>query len=475
MRPFHRIGVKTLVACLTAYSSAFAAAPKPPTAEEVEKIAAAAPAKARAKPARSRKLLVFSLGKGYVHTAIPYGAKALELMGKGTGAFEAVHSSDPADFKAESLARFDAVCINNSNRMTFFKDAALRKALLAYVKGGKGLVAIHAATTNFAPAYGLDWPEGAALIGGIFESHPWHEKVTIKLDDPTHALCAAFGGRGFEIKDEIYQFRGPYSRKKLRVLLSLDVGRTNMDKGNKIKRTDGDFAVSWVQSYGKGRVFYCSLGHDHDVFWNPAVLKHYLDGIQFALGDLKADTTPSATAKPAVRPAARIPLDKSQVYFRSVLGIYKQWGGAYHPAVNVRVPEANLWTKAIQDRLRGKITFEEIAYEGQALLIVPTSGAYELTIKGGHVLIDGNALGGSGTVTLRKGRHKLQINAGTHGGPHMVSTTFRLVSKETNEEIPPLNSWAAIASFLKKRMAGRPVTDVSDWDFSKETPLTVSR
>jgi len=40
-------------------------------------------------------------------------------------------------------------------------------------------------------------------------------------------------------------------------------------------------------------VFYCALGHQHDVFWNPVVLKHLLDGIQYVLGDLEADTTPS--------------------------------------------------------------------------------------------------------------------------------------------------------------------------------------
>jgi uncharacterized protein len=61
---------------------------------------------------------------------------------------------------------------------------------------------------------------------------------------------------------------------------------------------DGEYPISWVRSYGKGRVFYMSLGHDADVFWNPAILQHFLAGIQFALGDLKAD------ARPTVKPAA---------------------------------------------------------------------------------------------------------------------------------------------------------------------------
>jgi hypothetical protein len=39
-------------------------------------------------------------------------------------------------------------------------------------------------------------------------------------------------------------------------------------------------------------VFYCSLGHNDHILWNPAILQHYLDGIQFAFGDYKVDTKP---------------------------------------------------------------------------------------------------------------------------------------------------------------------------------------
>ena len=37
-----------------------------------------------------------------------------------------------------------------------------------------------------------------------------------------------------------------------------------------------------------------SFGHQHPLFWNPAILQHYLDGVQYAMGDLKADATPTA-------------------------------------------------------------------------------------------------------------------------------------------------------------------------------------
>ena len=267
--------------------------------EELKKIEAATPNTATAKPARPRKMLVFNRGKGLSHTAIPYGAKAIELMGLKTGAFAVVHSKDPDAFKVYNLKQFDAICFNNSNRMDFFKDPVLRQNVIDFVKSGKGLVGVHAATTNFSKKWLLDWPEGAEMLGGIFDGHPWHEKVTLKPDDPNHPLCAAFKGKSFEITDEMYQFTGPYSRKKLRILLSLDLDKTRVTPRHKrmMRRKDNDYAVSWIRNYEKGRVFYCSLGHDHPVFWTPAVLKHYLDGIQFALGDLKADATPS-DAKP---------------------------------------------------------------------------------------------------------------------------------------------------------------------------------
>lgn len=262
---------------------------------DVQRMTAAAPEEASARPARPRRLLVFTLCRGFKHGSIPHGAKALEIMGRKTGAYEAVVSDDVSMFRPENLRRFDAVCMNNTTG-DLFKEDELKRSLLDFVKNGKGIIGIHAATDCF-----YNWREYGEMMGGYFSGHPWNEKVTVKLDDPDHPLCAAFGGRSFEIADEIYQFRDPYSRDALRVLLSLDVTRTNMNKGG-IRRTDNDFAVSWVRSYGKGRVFYCSLGHRNDIFWNPAVLRHYLDGIQFAMGDLPAETAPVPLSPRSVDP-----------------------------------------------------------------------------------------------------------------------------------------------------------------------------
>ena len=118
----------------------------------------------------------------------------------------------------------------------------------------------------------------------------------MRVEEPSHPLAAAFGGEDFRIADEIFQFREPYSRGKVRVLLSLDTAKTNMDV-KWIHRKDGDFALAWIKPCGEGRVLYCALGHRTEIWWNPTMLRFYLDGIQFATGDLAAPAKPIATTE----------------------------------------------------------------------------------------------------------------------------------------------------------------------------------
>ena len=63
-------------------------------------------------------------------------------------------------------------------------------------------------------------------------------------------------------------------------------------KGKAQKPEDADVGISWVKTVGEGRIFYCSLGHNNQVFMNKAVLQHYLAGIQFAFGDYEVETKP---------------------------------------------------------------------------------------------------------------------------------------------------------------------------------------
>ena len=257
--------------------------------QDLQKVEAALPQKATAKPAQPRRVLVMWRCEGFFHGGgIAGGNKAIELMGPKTGAYTADITDDYATLEAASLAKYDAVVLNNTTGLKL--SPAQQEAVLAFVRNGKGLIGTHAATDNF-----YDWPEGATMMGGLFDGHPWGGGGTwaFKIDEPNHTLTRAFAGKGFKLKDEIYQFKDPYTRADRRVLVSLDLSdpATGGVTGG-VKRTDKDFAVAWVKNVGQGRVFYCSLGHDKNVFQEPAILQFYLDGIQFALGDLKADAKP---------------------------------------------------------------------------------------------------------------------------------------------------------------------------------------
>lgn len=281
-----------------------------PSAEEVARIEAAMPARARVEPARPRKVLVFSVSWGYWYTAIPYGQKAFGIMGRKTGAFEAVVSDDLTMFEPQNLKQFDAVIFNNTNGEVFLPkdvdklgpkpqteariyDRMLKDSLADYLRNGGGLMAIHAAVACLA-----QWPEFGQIIGARFENHPWGagSTVTLKVEEPQHPLAAAFDRPVFQISDEIYQVADPYSRANLRVLVSIDIDRTSIPLRDLdlVKRKDKDFAMTWIREYGRGRVFYNAFGHQHELFWNPMVLQHWLDGVQFATGDIKCDVTPSA-------------------------------------------------------------------------------------------------------------------------------------------------------------------------------------
>jgi type 1 glutamine amidotransferase len=278
------------------------------TEEERQLIEQAVAGRAPAAPRKARRLLVMTLNvrDGQVrrgHKAIGYANLAIELMGQRTGAYETVFNNDVSVFAPQSLARFDAICFNNTVGV-LTEDPALRQSLLDFVAGGKGLVGIHAAAATFVqyPVYDQFPPFGEML--GAYENggHPWKpdETITLKVDDPASPINATFGGRGFEVQDEVFQFQQPYSRKRLHVLLSIDTEKTDMDPARHFlpeRFADKDFAMSWVRRHGKGRVFYSSLGHNPQLFWDRHILEHFLAGIQFALGDLKADATPSAEVR----------------------------------------------------------------------------------------------------------------------------------------------------------------------------------
>ena len=166
--------------------------------------------------------------------------------------------------------------------------------------GGRGMpmpCTVSDAQKQERPAEPL-WPWWDEAIGGYFKFHwLYPTPITVKIDDPKSPLTAAFKGKSFNTIDEVYTFNeSSFSRERVRVLTSIDYDlMTDCDKGLEVApRKDHDFALSWIQKVGQGRVFYEALGHHESIYYNnPAMLAHILAGMQYAIGDLKADDSPS--------------------------------------------------------------------------------------------------------------------------------------------------------------------------------------
>ncbi|MBW8747075.1 MAG: ThuA domain-containing protein [Acidobacteria bacterium] len=289
-----------------------------PNAGDVVAVLDALPEQAIVQPKKPRRILVYGYADGWVHSSIPLAARMVEEMGKKTGAWTTTITYNPVDITPENLAYFDCIFLDNTTGafLDDKKDAAVtearRKALLDFVRSGKGIVGVHAASDSYhghtagdagAPAKLIGtWPEWNKTIGGFFKFHwLYPQMVTVKIDDPKSPLTAMFHGKEFTIHDEIYTYaQDSFSRKNVHVLTSIDYAKmSDADKAKEpaaTKRTDGDYALSWIRREGKGRVFYEALGHNEHVYAMPVYLQHMLAGIQYALGDLPADDKPSVSA-----------------------------------------------------------------------------------------------------------------------------------------------------------------------------------
>ena len=135
---------------------------------------AALPDKAPAKPAQPRKVLVLGKAAGFVHSSIPLAAKTVEALGPRPARGRRRSPTIRRTSTAQNLKQYDAMFLDSTTG-AFLDDpndaaatAARRKALLEFVRGGKGLAGIHAATDSTTqpqlPAGGA--PAAAPRRGG---------------------------------------------------------------------------------------------------------------------------------------------------------------------------------------------------------------------------------------------------------------------------------------------------------------------
>jgi type 1 glutamine amidotransferase len=122
------------------------------------------------------------------------------------------------------------------------------------------------------------------MMGAYFDNHPWGViDAPIIVEQPEFPAMKHLP-REFTLRDEIYvPTNTPYSRAKVDVLARLDASKVNLKVAD-LHRTDGDFPIAWVKNYGRGRVFYSTLGH-LDASWDdPRVQQMYIEAIRWSLG-----------------------------------------------------------------------------------------------------------------------------------------------------------------------------------------------
>ena len=244
-------------------------------------------------PQPAKRLLIIGEEKGYRHEAVSHAMATIERLGRETALWTTTIRTDTEaltknklEYNAKNLNDFDAVMFYTGGELEM--SAEQKAALLSFVHDdGKGFVGVHSATITFT-----EWPEYGEMIGGYFDEHPWGTfDAPIVVEDP------AFPGmqqwpKSFLWKDEIYQVKG-FSRDHLRVLMRLDASKLDLTNP-RVHRKDQDFAVTWAKTYGKGRVFYSTLGHVERNWDDPKMQKMYVEAIRWATRLANAD----AAARP---------------------------------------------------------------------------------------------------------------------------------------------------------------------------------
>jgi hypothetical protein len=244
----------------------------------------------KAKGMHMKHVLVIGQTKGFEHDSVSAAMAAIYNMGKESGLWDTMLRTDTELLtkknlgnNAKNLNYFDLI-IFTSTTGELDMDDSQKADMMSFIKDdGKGFVGIHAALdTNYK------WPEYGEMIGGWFNEHPWFTfEAPILNEQPDNPIVKHFP-KAFVKYDEIYQPK-EWSRDKVNVLLSLD--NRLLDYNNpRVHRDDHDFAVAWNKMYGKGRVFYSTLGHTEEAWDDPDIRKMYFEAIRWALGMTEAPT-----------------------------------------------------------------------------------------------------------------------------------------------------------------------------------------
>ena len=248
---------------------------------------------------KKKVLAIGDVRTGWQHDSVSHALATIERLGRESGDFVVFIRTDTqllTKSKVWGTGKYAAppegTRGNNAKNLDYFDaiffiglgeedlTAQQKKDFLAFVHDdGKGFVGAHSATDAF-----YTWPEYGNMVGAYFDAHPWSVfNAPVVIEQPASPFFKGLPS-ALNFKDEIYVFTNtPYARDKVDVLARLDATKLNL-KVKDLHRTDNDFPIAWTKTYGKGRVFYSSLGHPDEAWDDPRIQQMYLQAIRWSLG-----------------------------------------------------------------------------------------------------------------------------------------------------------------------------------------------
>ena len=263
---------------------------------------------------KKKKVLFFTKSSGYQHGVVRRQGDKLAfaervLIGYGkTHGFEVQATKDGRIFDKD-LGEYSAIVFYTTGDLTRVggdKAPAMSKkgksALIDWVKAGNGFVGSHCASDTFHTKGNSRKNQKTkdpyiAMLGGEFITHGRQQKAIMRVADGKFPGMKPAGSM-FTMHEEWYCLKN--FAADMHVLL---VNETKGMRGRDYQRAA--YPATWARAHGKGRVFYTSMGHRNDVWTNPIFASIFVGGIQWAIGDLKADVTPNiekVTPKASILP-----------------------------------------------------------------------------------------------------------------------------------------------------------------------------
>jgi type 1 glutamine amidotransferase len=214
--------------------------------------------------------------------------------------WELVSTKDGQVFTRENIASFDAFLFYTQGDLSNPKSkdgsrpvsAEGKAAILEAIRNGKGFVGFHCASDTYhSPGERAETQAADSrdpyikMLGGEFIVHGNQQPTTMTVVDSKFPGASSLGS-SFNMNEEWYSLKN--FADDLHVLL------VNETKEMHDKCYDRPpYPATWIRNYGKGRVFYSSMGHRSDVWPRPEFQSLVTNGISWALGEVEADTTPN--------------------------------------------------------------------------------------------------------------------------------------------------------------------------------------